>query len=85
MSFTILLICVDDILITGNDHVNIAAIKQFLHKHFHIKDLGNLKYFLGIEVSTAKIGIFVSQRKYALEIIKDAGLAGAAPISTPME
>ncbi|KAL6323616.1 hypothetical protein AAG906_039210 [Vitis piasezkii] len=84
-SFTALLIYVDDILITGNDSVSIAAIKKFLHSQFRLKDLGDLKYFLGIEVSSSKNGIFISQRKYALEIIKDAGLLGAAPIDTPME
>ena len=65
--------------------MNIAAIKKFLHSQFHLKDLGDLNYFLGIEVSSSKNGIFISQRKYALEIIKDAGLLGAAPIDTPME
>ncbi|WJZ95109.1 hypothetical protein VitviT2T_013901 [Vitis vinifera] len=84
-SFTALLIYVDDILITGNDPVSIATTKKFLHSHFHLKDLGDLKYFLGIEVSTSKNGIFISQRKYALEIIEDAGLLGTAPIDTPME
>ena len=84
-SFTALLIYVDDILITGNDPVSIVEIKKFLHSHFHLKDLGVLKYFLGIEVSSSKNGIFISQRKYALEIIKDVGLLGAAPNSTPME
>ncbi|KAI9195677.1 hypothetical protein LWI28_017144 [Acer negundo] len=84
-SFTALLIYVDDILITGNDPVSIAATKKFLHSHFHLKDLGNLKYFLGIEVSNSKNGIFISQRKYALEIIEDTRLLGAAPINTPME
>ncbi|RVW81531.1 Retrovirus-related Pol polyprotein from transposon RE1 [Vitis vinifera] len=84
-SFTALLIYVDDILITGNDSVSIAAIKKFLHSQFRLKDLGDLKYFLGIEVSSSKNGIFISQRKYALEIIKDAGLLGAEPIDTPME
>ncbi|KAL5789565.1 hypothetical protein ACOSQ2_004453 [Xanthoceras sorbifolium] len=84
-SFTTLLIYVDDILITGNDPNSIAATKEFLHSNFRIKELGNLKYFLGIEVSTSKNGIFISQRKYALEIITDAGLLGAAPIDTPME
>ncbi|RVW97674.1 Retrovirus-related Pol polyprotein from transposon RE1 [Vitis vinifera] len=49
-SFTALLIYVDDILITGNDVKAIVALKQFLHSHFRIKDLGDLKYFLGIEV-----------------------------------
>ena len=84
-SFTALLIYVDDILITGNDIASIDATKKFLHSNFRIKKLGNLKYFLGIEVSTSKSGIFISQRKYALEIIADAGLLGSAPIDTPME
>ena len=84
-SFTVLLIYVDDILITGNDPVSIAEIKTFMHRKFHLKDLGKLKYFLGIEISTSKTGTFISQRKYALEIIKDTGLLGAAPVDTPME
>ncbi|XP_022883638.1 uncharacterized protein LOC111400454 [Olea europaea var. sylvestris] len=84
-SFIALLIYVDDILITGNDPVSIGTTKKFLHSHFHLKDLGNLKYFLGIEVSTSKNEIFISQHKYALEIIKDAGLLGVAPIDTPAE
>ena len=83
--FTALLIYVDDILITGNDPASISATKKFLHSRFNLKDLGNLKYFLGIEVSTSKKGIFISQQKYALEIIEDVGLLGAAPITTPME
>lgn len=84
-SFTALLIYVDDILITGNDSASISALKKFLNSQFRIKDLGDLKYFLGIEVSTSAHGIFISQRKYVLEIIKDAGLLGAAPVDTPME
>ncbi|RVW44971.1 Retrovirus-related Pol polyprotein from transposon RE1 [Vitis vinifera] len=48
-SFIAILIYVDDILITGNDPVSIVATKKFLHSHFHLKDLGDLKYFLGIE------------------------------------
>jgi hypothetical protein len=83
--FTALLIYVDDILITGNDPASISATKKFLHSRFNLKDLGNLKYFLGIKVSTSNKGIFISQRKYALEIIEDVGLLGAAPITTPME
>ena len=65
--------------------MSIAAIKKFLHSQFHLKDLGDLKYFLDIEVSSSKNGIFISQRKYALEIIKDARLLDATPIDTPME
>ena len=65
--------------------MSIDAIKKFLHSQFHLKDLGDLNFFLGIEVSSSKNGIFISQRKYALEIIKDAGLLGVTPIDNPME
>ncbi|RVW31814.1 Retrovirus-related Pol polyprotein from transposon TNT 1-94 [Vitis vinifera] len=84
-SFTALLIYVDDILITGNDVNVIVALKQFLHSHFRIKDLGDLKYFLGIEVSRSKKGISISQRKYTSEILKDGGFLGAKPVNFPME
>ncbi|CAL2268648.1 unnamed protein product [Prunus armeniaca] len=84
-SFTALLIYVDDILITRNDIDAINSLKSFLHTCFHIKDLGDLKYFLGIEVSRSKKGIYVSQRKYALEILKDYGFLGARPIDFPIE
>jgi hypothetical protein len=84
-SFTALLIYVDDILNTGNDVNAIIALKQFLHSHFRIKDLGDLKYFLGIEVSRSKKGISILQRKYTLEILKDGGFFGAKPMNFPIE
>ena len=58
--FTALLIYVDDILITRNDHASIVATKKFLHSQFNRKDLGNLKYFLGIEISASEKGIFIA-------------------------
>jgi hypothetical protein len=84
-SFTALLIYVNDILLTGNDVNVIVALKQFLHCHFRIKDFGDLKYFLGIEVSRSKKGISISQRKYTLEILKDGGFLGAKPVNFLME
>ena len=65
--------------------MSITAINKFLPSQFHLKDLGDLKYFLGIKVYSSKNRIFISQRKYALEITNAAGLLGAAPIDTPME
>ncbi|CAL8138472.1 unnamed protein product [Prunus armeniaca] len=84
-SFTALLIYVDDIVITGNDIRAIDSLKSFLRDHFRIKDLGELKYFLGIEVSLSQRGIYISQQKYALEILKDYGFLGARPIAFPMD
>ncbi|RVW84809.1 Retrovirus-related Pol polyprotein from transposon RE1 [Vitis vinifera] len=84
-SFTAVLIYVDDMIITGNDENVIAALKESLHTKFRIKDLGQLRYFLGIEVARSTDGISISQRKYTLDILDEAGLLGAKPLSTPME
>ncbi|KAM2356611.1 hypothetical protein ACFX1X_005689 [Malus domestica] len=53
-SITVVLIYVDDMIITGNDHEAIQRLKHFLHRQFRIKDLGPLKYFLGIEVARSQ-------------------------------
>ncbi|KAJ9672812.1 hypothetical protein PVL29_026160 [Vitis rotundifolia] len=56
----LLVVYVDDIVITRNDHARISNLKVFMHSKFHTKDLGELKYFLGIEVSRSKKGMFLS-------------------------
>ena len=84
-SFIALLLYVDNILITGNDLKAIYTLKIFLYSHFWIKDLGDLKYFLGIKVSRSQKGISISQQKYTLEILKDGGILGAKPVNFPME
>ena len=56
----LLVVYVDDIVITGNDHAGISDLKTFMHSKFHTKDLGELKYFLGIEVSRSKKVMFLS-------------------------
>ncbi|KAK9077344.1 hypothetical protein SSX86_005681 [Deinandra increscens subsp. villosa] len=84
-SFVAILIYVDDILLTGNDLQEMKRLKECLLKRFLIKDLGDLKYFLGIEFSRSKNGIFMSQRKYALDLLQDCGLTGARPEKFPME
>ena len=75
----------DDILLTGNDLTEIQRVKDCLLLQFRIKDLGNLKYFLGIEFSRSKAGIYMSQRKYVLDILQDTRLTGARPDKFPME
>ena len=56
-----------------------------MSQEFKIKDLGNLKYFLGIEVARSKHGIFISQRKYVLDLLNEVGMLGGRPIGTPIE
>ncbi|RVX00213.1 Retrovirus-related Pol polyprotein from transposon RE1 [Vitis vinifera] len=50
-----------------------------------MKDLGHLKYFLGIEVSRSSEGIFLSQRKYALDLLQETGMSGCQLVNTPIE
>ena len=50
-----------------------------------MKDLGHLKYFLGIEVSRSSEGIFLSQRKYVLDLLQKTGMLGCQPVDTPIE
>lgn len=80
-----ILVYVDDIIITGNDNSVISSIKSRLEPKFSIKDLGNLRYFLSIEVSRSSKGIFLCQRKYIIDILQDAGLTGAKTVASPMD
>ncbi|KAL0745679.1 hypothetical protein Bca101_101817 [Brassica carinata] len=80
-----LLVYVDDIIITGSDKEGIIATKEFLKSMFEIKDLGEMKYFLGIEICRSKEGLFMSQRKYTLDLLKGAGAYGGKTARMPME
>jgi hypothetical protein len=81
---TALIVYVDDMVVTGNDPAEQAALKNYLSTEFEMKDLGSLKYFLGIEVSRCKSGIFLSQRKYVLDLLKETGMTACKPVSTPL-
>lgn len=78
------LVYVDDLVICGNNSDIISSFKAYLGRCFKMKDLGLLKYFLGIEVARGRDGIFLSQRKYCLDIIEECGLSGARPVETPL-
>ncbi|GKD12584.1 ribonuclease H-like domain-containing protein [Tanacetum coccineum] len=79
-----LLVYVDDIVITRKCVDEINKFKVFLKSKFNIKDLSNLNYFLGIEVLKTRDDLCLSQKKYCLELLKEYGLLGCKPISTPM-
>jgi len=50
-----------------------------------MKDLGPLKDFLGIEISISKTGLFLSQRKYILDLLRETSMEGCHPATTPIE
>ncbi|KAF5464587.1 hypothetical protein F2P56_014656 [Juglans regia] len=76
---------VDDIVI-GNSNLEVVDnMKAYLHSQFKIKNLGILKYFLGLEIARSAVSIHLCQRKYSLEILVDTGLLGCKSVNTPME
>ncbi|KAL3523634.1 hypothetical protein ACH5RR_016468 [Cinchona calisaya] len=81
----ILLVYVDDIVITGSDKDGISQIQTLLHSSFHMKDLGQLTYFLGLEVHHRPQGIFLNQQKYIQDLVDVAGLTNTTSVDTPME
>jgi hypothetical protein len=79
-----LLIYVDDIIVTSSSDYAISALLQDLNKNFAIKDLGDLHYFLGIEVTKRKNGLLLTQEKYAKDLIQRVGMQGCKPTPTPL-
>ena len=81
----ILIVYVDDIILTGDYVMEMNQLKKSLASEFEIKDLGSLRYFLGMEMVCSKKGIVVSQRKYILDLLKETGMNGCRPLDTPMD
>lgn len=80
-----LLIYVDDVILTSNNLHDIVAVKKFLHDTYTIKDLGELNYYLGIEVARSAKGITLCQQKYAIDILIESGFSGCKLIAFPMK
>ena len=81
---TILIVYVDDIILTGDNTVEMERLKKILASEFEVKDLGHLHYFLGMEIARSKKGISVSQRKYILDLLTETGMLGCKPSETPI-
>ena len=69
-SFIIVCLYVDDLLFTRSDVKMMQNFKQYMMQAYEMSDLGLLNYFLGIEVSQVKEGIFISQKKYTKSILQ---------------
>ncbi|KAF5464385.1 hypothetical protein F2P56_014463, partial [Juglans regia] len=79
-----LLIYVDDIILTGSSPSSMAALVHTLSVDFHMKDLGNLHYFLGVQVTRTSEDLFLHQSRYLLSLLQRFGLDGVKPVSTPL-
>lgn len=79
----VLLVYVDDFLITGTSEEDITKVKIFLHKLITVKDISYAKYFLGLEIVRSLVTYF-NQWKYFLDIVKNAGLIGAKLARIPL-
>ncbi|XP_037496200.1 uncharacterized mitochondrial protein AtMg00810-like [Jatropha curcas] len=84
-SSTGLLGYVDDIILAGTDIHEIEQAKHYLNTTFKIKDLGELNFFLSLEVARSSIGIALNQRKYCLDVLQDIGLLHSKLTATPMD
>ena len=73
---TALLVYVNDIIVTENDEREKHEVKQRLPTEFEIKELGKLKYFLGIEVAYSTQGIFISQQKHVIDLLAETRKIG---------
>lgn len=88
-TYVAVLVYVDDIIIASNNDANVVSVMTSLMTslthHFKLRDLGPLRYFLGLEISRSSQGISVSQRKYTLELLEDTGYLASKTSSIPME
>ncbi|KAJ8747308.1 hypothetical protein K2173_014369 [Erythroxylum novogranatense] len=82
--FMALLVYVDDVILASDSMQAIRTIKQYLHDAFTIKDLGELKFFLGLEVARTLKGINICQKKYTLDLLRDTQFLKSKPVSTPI-
>ena len=82
---TLVILYVDDLVLTGSNADHIAATKAALTSTFEMTDLGLLHFFLGLEVLQTQRGMFISQRRYVSELLEAFGMEDARPISSPMD
>lgn len=83
-SITLAAVYVDDIILTGDNPAIITDLKHHLHTVFTIKDLGHLKFYLGIEVNYLPTGITMTQHKFSQELLRDSGVSTFKHALTPL-
>jgi hypothetical protein len=82
--FLLVQIYVDDIIFGGSSHTLVPRFQEMMESEFHMSMMGELTFFLGIQVKQTKQGIFVHQAKYTKDLMKKFNMAELKPMSTPM-
>ena len=80
-----MIVYMDDIILTDDDRYKLDKLNKELAKDFEINDLGASKYFLGMEIVRSKEGIFVTQRKYTIDLLSETSLLGFRVVKTPTD
>ena len=81
----LLLLYVNDMIITGDDLSGIQKLKDFLSQQFEMKDLGHLSYFLDLEITHSTDGLYIAQAKSTSDLFSRAGLTNSKTVDTPVE
>ena len=81
----LLFLCVDDMIITGDDLSGIQELNDFFNQQFKMKDLRHLSYFLGLEITHSTNGLYITQAKYASDLLSRARLTDSKTVDTPVE
>jgi len=79
-----ILVYVDDIILVSSCHGAVPELLKDLNKDFALKDLGELHYFLGIEVNKIRNGILMTQEKYVNDVLQRVGMKDCKPMTTPL-
>jgi hypothetical protein len=74
----------DNIIFGGSSHTLVSRFQEMLENEFQMFMMGELSFFLGIQVKQMKEGIFIHQAKYTKDLIKKFNMAELKPMSTPM-
>jgi hypothetical protein len=80
-----LLLYVDDMVLIGSSEPLPCRVIDHLRAEFTLKDLGELQFFLGIDVKRTPASFFLSQQRYADDILEQAGMANCKPATTPID
>ncbi|KAK6933624.1 Reverse transcriptase, RNA-dependent DNA polymerase [Dillenia turbinata] len=75
----------DDIIVAGSNKDKIEKLKALLNDKFKLRDLANLKYFLGLDIARSKTGISTCQTKYILQLLEEYGVLVAKPSAVQCE